>query len=100
MVSSAAVARTALGVLLLLALSGCQSVRSWSQCPGIYSGLRYYSDQLPELPGDGKAFFTLDVPLTTVVDTLAIPFTAFAEPEPPPGGFMPGCRWADPRKRR
>ncbi|MGI9592908.1 MAG: hypothetical protein ACR2P8_16190 [Myxococcota bacterium] len=93
-------ARTALGVLLLLALSGCQSVRSWDQCPGIYSGLRYYSDQLPELPGDGKAFFTLDVPLTTIADTLAIPFTAFAEPEQPPGGFAIGCRWADPRRRR
>ena len=84
----------------LLALTGCQSMRSWETCPGIYSGVRYYGDQLPELPGDGKAFFTFDLPLTAVVDTLALPFTAFADPTVPPGGFPVGCRWADPRLRR
>ncbi len=92
--------RILLALLLLLAVLGCQSMRSWESCPGIYSGVRYYGDQLPELPGDGKAFFTLDLPLTAVVDTLALPITAFAEPGIPPGGFAIGCRWANPHSRR
>jgi len=94
------VVRAGLALLLALALPGCQSLRSWEQCPAVYSGLRYYGDQLPELPADGKAFFTLDLPLTTIFDTLALPVTAFADPDPPPGGFTIGCRWADPRRRR
>ena len=100
MVLSAPVLRIRLALVMLLALSGCQSVRSWESCPGVYSGLRYYNEQFPELPGDGKAFFTLDVPMTAIVDTLALPITAFAEPQYPPGGFPLGCRWADPRRRR
>ena len=75
-------------------------MRSWESCPGIYSGVRYYGDQLPELPGDGKAFFTLDLPFTVVADTLVLPITAFVEPGIPPSGFTIGCRWADPRSRR
>jgi uncharacterized protein YceK len=96
----APVLRICLALVLPLVLSGCQSVRSWEHCPGVYSGLRYYTDQLPELPGDGKAFFTLDLPMTAIVDTLALPFTAFADPRVPPGGFPRGCRWADPRRHR
>lgn len=96
---SAAVSRIGLLLVLLAALPGCQSLRSWESCPGVYSGLRYYNDQLPELPMDGKAFFTVDVPLTAVADTLALPFTAFADPKLPPAGFPIGCRWADPRRR-
>ena len=91
--------RVGLVVLLLLALPGCQSVRSWEHCPGIYSGLRYYGDQFPELPADGKVFFTLDLPLTTVVDTLAIPVTAFTELEQPRAGYPIGCRWATHHRR-
>jgi uncharacterized protein YceK len=86
-----------IAVALLLALPGCQSVRSWSRCPGIYSGVRYYADQLPELPFDGKVFFTLDAPLSALADTLALPATAFARPEMPRGGYPIGCRWAAPR---
>lgn len=74
---------------------GCQSTRSWQQgCPGVYSGIKYYGDQIGELPYDGRIFFTLDLPLTTVVDTLALPFTAFATPRKPVGGYPIGCRWA------
>ena len=74
---------------------GCQSSRSWEQgCAGVYSGLKYYGDQIGELPFDGRIFFTLDLPLTTVVDTLALPFTAFAKPRRPAGGYPIGCRWA------
>lgn len=74
---------------------GCQSVRSWDQgCPGLYSGVKYYGDQVGELPYDGRIFFTFDLPLTAVVDTLALPFTAFATPRRPSGGYPVGCRWA------
>lgn len=87
----------ALGLALLA--SGCQTTRSWQHgCPGVYSGARFYADQVGWLPFDGKLFFTLDLPLTLVVDTLLLPATAFAEPEDPPGGFPTGCRWADERR--
>lgn len=84
-------------VLLLLALPGCQSVRSWSRCPGIYSGVRYYADQLPDIPFDGKVFFTFDLPFSALADTLAVPLTAFADREIKRGGYPIGCRWASPR---
>lgn len=86
---------------LSLSLAGCQSTRSWQTCPGIYSGMRYYADQLPELPADGKAFFTLDVPFSAIADTLALPVTAFAKPPTRPiGGWPIGCRWASPVQLR
>ena len=47
-----------------------------------------------ELPFDGQLFFTIDLLLTTLVDTLALPVTAFLEPERPAEGFALGCRWA------
>lgn len=89
----------ALRVGLALALGswllGCQSTRSWQQgCPGVYSGVKYYADQVGELPLDGKVFFTIDLPISAVIDTLALPVTAFAEPHVPRGGFPIGCRWA------
>ncbi|MDJ0852899.1 MAG: hypothetical protein QNK04_31400 [Myxococcota bacterium] len=90
--------RPALALLATFAiqwgLAGCQSVRSWQDCPGVYSGVRYYSDQRPELPVDGKIFFSLDLPLTAVADTLALPATAFAKPSRRTGGYPVGCRWA------
>jgi uncharacterized protein YceK len=93
-----ALLRAALAAGLLSWSFGCQSTRSWSQgCPGVYSGVKYYRDQVAELPFDGKVFFSFDLPLTVVVDTLALPFTAFAKRPEPRGGFAPGCRWAAPR---
>ena len=81
-----------------MGLSGCQTTRSWNEgCPGIYSGLRYYGDQLGSLPPDGKIFFTLDLPLTTVADTLLLPVSAFAKPTRPKHGFLRGCTWAEQR---
>jgi uncharacterized protein YceK len=78
------------------ALLGCQSIRSWQQgCPGVYSGVKYYRNQVGELPFDGRVFFTVDLLPTLLVDTLALPFTAFAEPERPRGGFPVGCKWAE-----
>ena len=73
---------------------GCSSVRSWDQCPGLYSGLRYNRERFAHVPLDGKLFFTLDLPLTAIFDTLALPATAFANPSQPTGGFPAGCRWA------
>lgn len=89
--------RALVGTGLAIALSGCQSIRSWQQgCAGVYSGARYYAAQTPELPFDGRVFFTFDLIPTLLVDTLALPVTAFLDPRPPPQGFTPGCRWAQP----
>ncbi len=87
-----------LASIAAIAMSGCQTARSWDEgCPGIYSGLRYYGDQLASLPLDGRIFFTLDLPLTTVADTLVLPASAFVKPTRPKYGFTPGCTWAEPR---
>jgi uncharacterized protein YceK len=93
--------RAAAALLPALALSlGCQTLRSFEKgCPDVYSGARFYGDQIGTLPLDGQIFFTLDLPLTLVADTLLLPATAFAEPSDRPEGFPPGCRWAD-RSRR
>jgi len=75
-------------------LAGCQTARSFDQgCPGLYSGVRYYGQQVGDLPADGKLFFTLDLPLTALLDTLLLPATAFVEPKKPPLGWPEGCRW-------
>lgn len=75
-------------------VAGCQTARSFDQgCPGIYSGVRYYGDQVGNLPADGKIFFTLDVPLSALLDTLLLPGTAFVKPKKPPLGWPEGCRW-------
>lgn len=82
-------------VSLLALLCGCQTSRSFDQgCPGVYSGVRYYADQVSELPFDGKVFFTFDLPLSAVTDTLLLPATVFMEPEEPDFGWIAGCRWA------
>jgi uncharacterized protein YceK len=81
-----------------IAMLGCQTSRSWEQgCPGVYSGIRYYGDQVGGLPVDGKIFFTLDLPLTAVADTILLPVSAFMEPKRPRYGFAPGCTWAEKR---
>ena len=82
-------------------LAGCQTARSWGQgCPGVYSGVRYFSNQIDTLPWDGKIFFGIDLPLSAVADTLMLPAAFFAEPRRPKGGFAPGCRWAEPTRDR
>ncbi len=87
-----------LASIAAIALPACQTARSWDEgCPGIYSGLRYYSDQLDSLPLDGKIFFTLDLPLTVVADTALLPVSVFMTPTRPKYGFAPGCSWADNR---
>jgi uncharacterized protein YceK len=92
--STAALPLGALIAALALSL-GCQTTRSFDQgCPGIYSGVRYYGDQIGALPADGKLFFTLDLPLSAVLDTLLLPATAFTERKRPPLGWPEGCQWA------
>lgn len=91
---TAALPLGALIAALTLSL-GCQTTRSFDQgCPGIYSGVRYYGDQIGALPADGKLFFTLDLPLSAVLDTLLLPATAFMERKRPPLGWPEGCQWA------
>jgi uncharacterized protein YceK len=84
--------------IALISTLGCQTIRSWEQgCPGVYSGFRYYRDQVGRLPADGKIFFTLDLPLTAVADTLLVPASVFMKPKRPRYGFAPGCTWAKKR---
>ena len=95
------VRRLSILALGLLLLTSCQSTRSWQQgCPGIYSGVRYYADIREEVPWDGRVFYTIDLLPTSIVDTLALPVTAFAKPKLPPGGFPIGCRWVKPNAAR
>ena len=82
--------------LLAVSITGCQTTRSWNDgCPGVYSGVRYFASQRSSLPWDGKVFFTLDLPLTIVTDTLLLPASSFVERKKPQSGWVPGCRWAD-----
>lgn len=75
-------------------------MRSWSGgCADVYSGVRYSREIRPTVPVDGKLFFILDLLPTTLLDTLALPVTVFAEPSKPPGGFAIGCQWAKARAR-
>ena len=88
------VLRGVVPMLLLALLCGCQTSRSFEQgCPGVYSGVRYYTNQVSGIPLDGKIFFTLDLPLSAVTDTLLLPATFFVEPDRPETGWLAGCRW-------
>jgi uncharacterized protein YceK len=74
---------------------GCATWKSWSEgCPGVYSGVRFAHERMGEVPIDGKVFFSLDLPLTATLDTLALPATAFTHPKRPVAGFPEGCKWA------
>ena len=85
-----------IAVLLLISITGCQTTHSWNHgCPGVYSGVRYFASQRDSLPWDGKVFFTLDLPLTVVADTLLLPASYWVDPVRPAGGWVPGCRWAN-----
>ncbi|MGW8284074.1 MAG: hypothetical protein ACWGON_12305, partial [Gemmatimonadota bacterium] len=46
----AVILREVVVLLLLALLSGCQTSRSFDQgCPGVYSGVRFYADQIAEV---------------------------------------------------
>ncbi len=81
-----------------ISMLGCQTGHSWEEgCPGVYSGIRYYGDQIGRLPVDGKIFFTLDLPLTAVADTIVLPVSVFMKTKRPRCGFAPGCTWVERR---
>jgi uncharacterized protein YceK len=88
--------RLLIAVVLLGSVLGCQTASSWSAgCPGVYSGVRYYASQRDSLPWDGKVFFTFDLPLTMIVDTILLPASAFVDRDVPNAGWVAGCRWAE-----
>jgi len=88
--------RWLVAVSLAALLCGCQTTRSFEGgCPGVYSGVRYFGDQIDSMPLDGKVFFMLDLPLSAVLDTLLLPATFFVEPDRPEFGWTEGCRWVE-----
>ena len=90
------VKRWLVATVLLGSMVGCQTARSWDAgCPGVYSGVRYFASQRGSLPWDGKVFFTLDLPLTLVADTLLLPVSAWVDPKAPVTGWVVGCTWAN-----
>ncbi len=55
--------------LASISLLGCQTARSWEEgCPGVYSGVRYYGEQLGVL----------------------LPVSVFMKPKRPKYGCLPG----------
>ena len=79
-------------------LLGCQTSRSWSWgCPGVYSGVRYFQEQVSYLPFDEKIASLLDLPVSAVADTVLLPGTVFMKPKRPPHGFARGCKWVAKR---
>jgi len=79
-------------------LLGCQTARSWSEgCAGVYSGVRYFQDEVSHLPFDEKIASLLDLPVSAALDTALLPVTVFMNPKRPPHGFAPGCRWVTNR---
>ena len=82
-------------LIAVSSLLGCQTSRSWSQgCPGVYSGVRYYFENVSYLPVDEKIASVLDLPLSGALDTALLPATVFMKPKRPPHGFSRGCKWA------
>ena len=90
------VKRWLVATVLLGSMVGCQTARSWDAgCPGVYSGVRYFASQRGSLPWDGKVFFTLELPLTLVADTILLPASALVDRKTPTAGWVVGCRWAE-----
>lgn len=77
-------------------LTGCGTVNSYvNGCGGVYSGFQTdfeYLDSYDEFH-DGWDFTVvgLDIPLSSLVDTVALPVTAFLEPRT---NQTTGCYWA------
>ncbi len=97
---------------LLIWLAGCGTVNSFaSGCPGSYGGVRQDLSLLasygqpdevaPEVPlgvdgqlGDlwDRVFVAVDVPLSALTDTLALPYTSLREPSHAEPVAL-GCGW-------
>lgn len=78
-----------------LLLPGYQTDRSWREgCPGVYSGGRYFQEDVSYLPFNEKIASLVDLPISAAADTVLLPITVFMKPERPITGFGRGCKWA------
>lgn len=86
-----------IGIVALL-VSGCATVASLNDgCVGTYSGIAYNrgvarSDLVSwqESPAQ-ELFLLVDLPFSAVLDTIMLPYTAFASPSHHPAAG-PGCK--------
>ena len=79
-------------------LTGCGTINSFANgCGGVYSGFYTdfeYLDSYDEFhDGWDFAVVGLDIPLSALADTVALPVTAFLEPS---ANQATGCNWASP----
>ena len=79
-------------------LTGCGTINSYANgCAGVYSGyhtdLEYLATYREFRDGWDYATVGLDVPLSSVIDTLALPVTMTLEPS---SNMTLGCNWAGP----
>jgi len=77
-------------------LAGCGTINSYANgCGGMYSGIKTDMEYLGTYDEffDGWDFTTvgLDLPISSVVDTVALPVTAFLETN---ANKTLGCNWA------
>ena len=77
-------------------LTGCGTVNSYANgCGGVYSGfetdMEYLNTYHEFHDGWDYATVGLDIPLSAVIDTVALPVTAFLEPR---ANRTIGCNWA------
>jgi len=77
-------------------LTGCGTINSYANgCGGTYSGLHTDVEYLGSYEdfhdGWDYAQVGLDVPLSSILDTVALPVTAFLEPK---ANQTYGCNWA------
>jgi len=83
---------------LVLLASGCATVASLDEgCTGVYSGVKYNRgyEEAGVVPWSEQplqqVFLLVDLPFSAVLDTVLLPYTAFAKPRhrSAPG---PGCQ--------
>ena len=82
----------------LLLLAGCGTVNSFANaCPAPYSGVRTDLDYLRSAGVEDlwdAWMWPLDLPVSLLGDTAALPATSFLEPAQPPYPLGFGCGWA------
>ena len=78
-------------------LTGCATFASLNDgCPGVYSGVKYNrayeeTDNLTwRRDPDQELLLLLDLPFSAALDTVLLPYTAFAQPRKRPAGGA-GC---------
>lgn len=81
-------------------LSGCGTINSYANgCGGVYSGILTDVEYLDSYRGFHDSWdysnVGLDVPLSAITDTVALPVTAFLDPS---ANKTFGCNWAGPAR--